>query len=655
MKNRLKILFQAWSIILVFFTLPPTHAQVGAEPQRPFVTTWDTDPYGHTGDRTVYIRTHPDYAGQYHYQIDMDYDGVTFDVDFDHLTGNHEILYTTPGTYTIAIRGEFPGLADPGFKLSGIHQWGDIRWKTMNRACWHASRLTNYTATDVPDLSQVTDMSFMFYFANNFNGDISHWDVSQVTNMTGMFTHATQFDQNIGGWDVSHVETMDYMFFKAFGFDQSLAHWNLRQVQNLTGMLDESAMSIENYDATLLGWVQNPDTPLNLRLGAKDLLYCDSVSRHILIRDRGWTITQDDLSDTCIPPQRPFVTSWQTNPLGGYPDKTIHIRINDAYSGQYNYQIDKDYDGVTFDVDYDQVTGSQVIRYETPGTYTVAIRGDFPAIEATHYTLLEEAYKLQGIHQWGDIEWKSMEGAFKNHFNLHVYTATDQPDLSQVSDLSFMFQNARRFNGDISQWDVSQVSDMSDLLSGATAFDQNLGEWDLNGIVPNLFGSLRNMLNGTGLSVENYDATLAGWANNPNTPKNMILGATGLQYCSTEHRNQLVRKLYWTINGDSQSKLCLPGKGTVTGERSGRHTAHVTQTLAWFPNPVEEMITLQGGHFDGQVKVEIFDLAGQQTRARTVNFIRGSVQLDLSELSPGLYTVRLSDAHQTQSFKLVKK
>ena len=41
-----------------------------------------------------------------------------------------------------------------------------------------------YRATDVPDLSGVTDMSGMFFDADSFNGDISEWDVSGVTDMS---------------------------------------------------------------------------------------------------------------------------------------------------------------------------------------------------------------------------------------------------------------------------------------------------------------------------------------------------------------------------------------------------------------------------------------------------------------------------------------
>ena len=55
-------------------------------------------------------------------------------------------------------------------------------------------------------MSNVNDMSNMFFKALIFNQNIGNWDVSNVTRMNRMFKVAKGFNQNIGDWDVSNVE-----------------------------------------------------------------------------------------------------------------------------------------------------------------------------------------------------------------------------------------------------------------------------------------------------------------------------------------------------------------------------------------------------------------------------------------------------------------
>ena len=61
------------------------------------------------------------------------------------------------------------------------------------------------------DVSKITDMSDLFY--SNFNGNISKWDVSNVTNMSGMFFMCSKFNKDISNWDVSKVTNMYSMFY----------------------------------------------------------------------------------------------------------------------------------------------------------------------------------------------------------------------------------------------------------------------------------------------------------------------------------------------------------------------------------------------------------------------------------------------------------
>ena len=61
------------------------------------------------------------------------------------------------------------------------------------------------------DVSKITDMSGLFR-GSNFDGDISNWDVSNVTNMNYMFYKCTNFNTDISDWDVSNVKFLYDIF-----------------------------------------------------------------------------------------------------------------------------------------------------------------------------------------------------------------------------------------------------------------------------------------------------------------------------------------------------------------------------------------------------------------------------------------------------------
>ena len=85
--------------------------------------------------------------------------------------------------------------------------------------------------------SDVTDMSRLFWDAQNFNQDISKWDVSSVTNMIEMFYCSLEFNQPIGKWkDTSNVTNMDHMFYGAWKFNQPIGEWDVSKVTNMNCM-----------------------------------------------------------------------------------------------------------------------------------------------------------------------------------------------------------------------------------------------------------------------------------------------------------------------------------------------------------------------------------------------------------------------------------
>jgi surface protein len=111
-----------------------------------------------------------------------------------------------------------------------------------------------------------------------------------------------------------------------------------------------------------------------------------------------------------------------------------------------------------------------------------------------------------------------------------------------VTDMSFMFDNAVSFNGDIGTWHTSKVTEMSNMFYGDGAFDQNLGRWDVSSVT-----NMANMLDWTSLSITNYDATLIGWAGQT-VQHNVALGAAGRNYSSA---GEVARNFLMDVEGSN--------------------------------------------------------------------------------------------------------
>ncbi|WP_448606380.1 MBG domain-containing protein [Paenimyroides ceti] len=122
-------------------------------------------------------------------------------------------------------------------RLTDILQWGSVSWLSMKDA-FNGARNLNISATDIPDLSNVTNMSGMFRECTNLNGpsNIGTWKISSVKDISNMFQSARIFNQNVGNWDTSNITNMGNLFSDCFLFNQNIENWNTSNVTNMSYM-----------------------------------------------------------------------------------------------------------------------------------------------------------------------------------------------------------------------------------------------------------------------------------------------------------------------------------------------------------------------------------------------------------------------------------
>jgi len=139
------------------------------------------------------------------------------------------------------------------------------------------------------DVSAVTNMNRMFNSASSFNRNIGDWNVSNVESMSSMFRFAEDFNRSLRNWDVSSVRNMSSMFVGASSFNQDLSNWDISSVTTMIGMLSNSGLDVNNYDATINGWASLSNIPPNLTVGVEGLEYCNSESNWSdLENNHGW-------------------------------------------------------------------------------------------------------------------------------------------------------------------------------------------------------------------------------------------------------------------------------------------------------------------------------------------------------------------------------
>lgn len=382
------------------------HISIFSDPTA-FVTTWRTD----EEREKVQIRTNDDNGEEYNYTVDWG-DGR---VDSNR-TRDVSHTYTNPGTYTVIITGDFPrlflaGLQDVPQRLMTVEQWGTGKWSSFKQAFQEAHNM-QITATDIPDLSNVIDMSQAFSGNHSLNYDFAGWDVSDVKNMEGMFNNCYSLEGGLSTWNVSNVTDMSTMLNQTRVFNGDLSNWQVGNVTDMAQMFGSSA-----FNGDISQWDVSKVTDMALMFIAAD--FDGDIS--------GWNVSSVQNMRSM------FAASNFSGDLSGWD-------VSNVTDMSSMFSFDE-----AFNSDLSDWNVSNVTAMNSMFADAISFNGDISSWDLSNvvdiYFMFENARAFnQDIGGW---------------------------DVSQVTRFERIFSGAGSFDQNLGNWDISGAFIMSAMLDNA--------------------------------------------------------------------------------------------------------------------------------------------------------------------------------------------
>jgi uncharacterized repeat protein (TIGR01451 family) len=409
--------------------------------QEPFVTTWEVNTM--IGLDIII----PTSGNGYNYTIDFG-DGTMH----SNVTGDIMHEYSSPGVYTVSITGDFPRIRFRNFnsnskypkKIKSIEQWGDIEWNSMESAFYLCSNLW-INATDVPDLSQATNLSYAFYEIAMVGSSISNWDVSTITNLSHTF-YRCDFNQPLNNWDVSNVTDISYLFTDNNAFNHPLDNWDVSNVTNMAGTFSRCYafnQSLENWDVSnvtimdgLFSWTGSFNQPLD-----------------------NWDVSN------VVSMAGMFSNSGFNQSLENWDVSNVANMSSMFNNSAFNQPIEN------WDV-----------------SNVVSMNGMF-----------SNSGFNQSLENWDVSNVENMSSMFVSNYNFNQ--PLNNWDVSNVKNMDRMFQNTY-YNQPLYNWDVSNVIHFTSMFRNAYSFNQNISSWQINS------WNLLHFLSDSGMDINNYDTFL---------------------------------------------------------------------------------------------------------------------------------------------------
>lgn len=340
-----------------------------------------------------------------------------------------------------------------------------------------------------PKTTNYSNMFAMAYYAIAPN--IETWDMSEATNLSYMFYSNAYFNADLSQWNVGNVSNMAWMFYGASAFISDLSQWCVglitRKPTNFDMATSLTKAMLPVWGTCPRGEVEFPEPEVPTDPGG-NIDPSGYIGDWMEIRVvRGYAMFTSTTELEVDWGEGTLHTEAESNE-SEYDGGTFTVY---SYVAQYS----EDMENVTVLIKVRPLSGSGpienfVMEYVDTvgkwykGGYSVHIYGDgFDLGNGSVYfgSMIQEVppvappntpcytYMFAGSQFDGNItKW----------------------DTSNVTDMSYMFAENVSFSRDISGWNVANVTNMNAMFSYAMAFSHDLSQWCVANVTeePESFG-----------------------------------------------------------------------------------------------------------------------------------------------------------------------
>ena len=152
--------------------------------------------------------------------------------------------------------------------------------------------------------------------------------------------------------------------------------------------------------------------------------------------------------------------------------------------------------------------GLQIIHIPQPAAFSPKSKDELLKAVGDCVTMSPEGDCSNSLHgpigEWDVSDVTDMSSLFQFHKSFNADLS--KWNVARVTDMSYMFRGARSFNADISNWNVASVTDMTRMFFGATSFNVDLSEWNVARVT-----SMAHMFE----KATSFNQRLCAWVHSP--------------------------------------------------------------------------------------------------------------------------------------------